>query len=547
MKLTIIILQIALILLTAPQIANGQSRELENYIESQFEDNSAQSILPCGFAYDLLLKQYWPQLHPDLKSALGKPFFDPPQLQDSVSSPGGKFILHFNRSGSDAVPDDDLQQNGLPDFIDSAAVILDYVWFMEVDILQYQPPLDRNANPVQTYHVYFRDLSSQLGVTHSLEEIPGPEGYYRYTSYIVLDNDYQNSNFSTKGLDGLRITAAHEFNHAIQLSTRVWWQNGEAIDIFLMEMTSSWLEDVLYDEINDYYSDLPYFFSRYSNTSFTNVEYLYPYGNCLFLHILEKQFGVGIGRDIWERVKQKPGLEAIKDALTEQNTSFPKQLHQYSIWLYHTGDRADPENFFPEGYLYPQISIKSEDIYPYQREISQQKMVTPLATRVMQIEDIPAGGYQAGAKSTRFPGYLTHLVPQNILNTVSFNQNGMLSIEDDNPINVLITNSSADSSEIVYSFGGGLDLPEDNVLAYPNPVIFSEQEELSFKNIPEEGKIHIFNSNGEKIVQLEAIEENTTVVWDLKDASERSVSSGTFLYLFKGANTEQKGKFVIIR
>ena len=154
--------------------------------------------------------------------------------------------------------------------------------------------------------------------------------------------------------------------------------------------------------------------------------------------MLEKQFGTGTGRDIWEGIKQKPGLEAIEDVLEEQNTSFPVQLHQYGIWLYHTGDRADPENFFPEGHLYPQISIKSEDIHNFQGDISQQMMANPLATRVMQIEDTPTGDYQTGVKSTRFPGFLTHLVPQIILNTLSFNQNGTVQIKDENSINVLM-------------------------------------------------------------------------------------------------------------
>ena len=246
-------------------------------------------------------------------------------------------------------------------------------------------------------------------------------------------------------------------------------------------------------------------------------------------------------------VKQKPGLEAIGEVMQTQNTSFPEELHQYSIWLYHTGDRADPENYFPDGHLYPHLSIKSEDSYPYQADLSKQMSLNPFATRVLQVDNIPDGRYQAGAKNTTCPGSLTHLNAENILNTVSFNQNGIVDIKEQNQISILITNASTDSSELSYQFGAGLDLPAENVLAYPNPVIVREQAEISFKNIPEEGTIQIFNSNGEKIIQLEAPAANTTVVWNLKDSFDQSVSSGTFLYLFKGANTEQSGKFAVIR
>jgi hypothetical protein len=112
---------------------------------------------------------------------------------------------------------------------------------------------------------------------------------------------------------------------------------------------------------------------------------------------------------------------------------------------------------------------------------------------------------------------------------------------------VLITNASTDTADVFYVFGAGLDLPSENILAYPNPLLVSEQAEITFKNIPEEGKIHIFNSNGEKIIHLEARAADETLLWNLQDMSNQTVSSGTYLYLFKGVNTEQKGKFVIIR
>jgi hypothetical protein len=493
------IFMFCLLLIAAPLIVEGQSQHVETHIQSQIENEDLNQFIPCRLKYNLLLKENWSLLDPNLKSSLQKPLFDPPQLQDSVRSPGGNFILHFDRSGGDAVPLADLEQNGIPDYIDSAAVILDYVWYMEVDILQFQAPLNGEGNMLETYHVYFQNLSSELGITHSQQEIPGPEGYYRYTSYMILDNDYQNSNFPTKGLDALRVTAAHEFNHAIQLSTRVWWQDGVPRDIFLMEMTSSWLEDVLYDEINDYLNDLPYFFSTYSNTSFTNADYLYPYGNSLFMHMLENQFGDEIGVDIWERIKQKPAIEALSEVLNEENTSLVDQLHQYAIWLYYTGERAEPEIYFPEGHLYPQLSVKQEDVYQHQVEFSQQLSTNPYATRVMQIKDLPPGEYQTVAKSTKFPGFLTQIVSPSILNTISFNENGFIQKMNTDPLDVLLTNSSGHQSEQVYLVGSGLNIPS-TVLAYPNPVIVSEQEEMAFTNIPEAGNIHIFNSNGEKIV-----------------------------------------------
>jgi hypothetical protein len=527
--------------------AHEQLNSLENYFGSRLEDKQAVTGLPCEFSYSLLLRQYWPQLDPELKLALGKPFFDSPQLQDSALSPAGYFMLHFDRSGPDAVPKDDIGNNGIPDYIDSTAVILDYVRHREVEELGYQAPLDINGEPATLYHVYFLDLSGEYGTTFSTEEIPGPPGYYRYTAYTVLDNDYAESYYYSKGLSALKITAAHEFHHAIQLSTRVWWENGELADLFLMEMSSSWLEDVLYEEINDYLSDLPYFFRKYSNEPFTSTDFLYPYGNCLFLHMLERQFGVKIGTRLWERIKQEPGLKALATVLREYNTSFLSQLHQYGIWLYYTGRRADPINYFPEGALYPQITIHNEDFLQFTVPFSGVFNLNPLATRLLQLDQTVIGEYSFKIGSTLGQGMVSHLSTESILNSIYFHQSSQLFLQDNSSVNVLLSNGALDTAEVKYMLSASSTLSGGELLAFPNPVVAPQDQTVAFVNLPEAGKIIILNSNGEKISQLSVPYPEEGASWNLKDEHERDVASGVYLYFFKGANKKASGKIAIVR
>lgn len=534
---------------TAP-LSGGeeQQRAVEDFIRARLNNEPAATILPCGFSYSLLLRQYWPSLDPELKRALGKPRFDPPQLQDSTLSPAGRFMLHFDRSGPDAVPPEDLENNGIPDYIDSAAVILEQVRRREVEELGYQAPLDLNGQPGAVYHVYFRDLNNLYGSTFTRDEIPGPSGYFRYTSYTVLDNDYAEAQYYTRGLDALKVTAAHEFHHAIQLSTRVWWENGELADLFLMEMSATWMGDVLYREINTHLSYLPYFFRKYSNEPFTSTEQLYPYGNCLFLHMLEKQFGVDIGTRLWEGIKQQPGLQALGAVLSGHNTSLLAQLHQYGVWLYYTGDRADPVQYFPEGALYPQITIRSEDFLPFSAPLNREFTLNPLATRLLQWNQAAAGEYSLKVSSTLGQGMASHLNPEGVLNSAYFHQPVLLFLPGNGALNVLLSNGAPGAATAKYTLSAGsAPAGSGGLRAFPNPVVVPRDQTLAFSNLPEAGEILILNSNGEKIIRLPVRYPEEGALWNLKDEYGREVSSGVYLYFFKGASREVSGKIAVVR
>jgi len=84
--------------------------------------------------------------------------------------------------------------------------------------------------------------------------ISGTQIPERWTSDIDIDNDFIGSKYNAKGIQALRVTAAHEFHHAIQYGYG-WW--GER---YPYELTSTWMEDVVYTDVNDYYQYLPDYF-----------------------------------------------------------------------------------------------------------------------------------------------------------------------------------------------------------------------------------------------------------------------------------------------
>ncbi len=74
------------------------------------------------------------------------------------------------------------------------------------------------------------------------------------TSYIVIDNDYAGFGFADPQ-DPMKVTVAHEFSHACQFA------HDYLESVWYMECTSTWIEDYVYDAVNDYRNYIPYFYN----------------------------------------------------------------------------------------------------------------------------------------------------------------------------------------------------------------------------------------------------------------------------------------------
>ncbi|HVP37197.1 MAG TPA: hypothetical protein VMT04_09405, partial [Terriglobales bacterium] len=138
---------------------------------------------PTGHPVDgtpiiLQAKHDFPFLSPEARKALYPLFTRPsfaPDSEYTFNSPGGFFKIHFAKTGINAVyqPTVDTNGNGIPDYVDSCAAILDHVWAKEVDSLGYTPPPSDGSYPPSwpnggdgKFDIYLLDLgTSILGAT----------------------------------------------------------------------------------------------------------------------------------------------------------------------------------------------------------------------------------------------------------------------------------------------------------------------------------------------------------------------------------------------
>ena len=71
-------------------------------------------------------------------------------------SESGKFTIHYVIEGIDAVPNEDANANGIPDFVEWTAEAADSSYQLQIHKLGYPNPI-----PIGTsYDIYLKDLSS---------------------------------------------------------------------------------------------------------------------------------------------------------------------------------------------------------------------------------------------------------------------------------------------------------------------------------------------------------------------------------------------------
>jgi len=299
---------------------------------------------------------------------------------ETYGSPGGHFLIHYALTGAHTPyeVDSDSDGDGIPDYIESVALIMDSVYAKTNSEMGYRTPPDDSfyADGLDSrYDVYIADLKT---INTSYENIYGftqPEAAAGseqfYTSFLVLDNDYAEIEYyAEKPLDAIRVTAAHEYTHACQFAYDTY--EFEALTSTVQrhhwfEMSAVWMEEQHYDDINDYYFYLPIFFNnthRSLRTSSTTgiVENTYQYAAVVWPLYLSQKYGQDVIRLIWEECAEEMGPDVFVDGfdniikqVSSNESSFWEDLSEFYVWAYFTGTRAVPNFGWEEAENYSMI------------------------------------------------------------------------------------------------------------------------------------------------------------------------------------------------
>ncbi len=293
-----------------------------------------------------------------------------PNLPDTLG--GAHFLIHYTTTGPDSCyrPGVINPANGAPYYIDSVLQIFEYSWNIEIDTahLGYNaPPIDSGRGGDNRYDVYIKNLPSPiLGLTYQ----EGLVDNYHYYSYIELENDFAGTQYASNPISEVKVTAAHEFFHAIQFGYDAFEFHYTNINIdttykpWWLEATSTWMETQVYPEIPDYLGYLPYFYNYpwMGMGSFSYNYYdprsLHPYACCIWPIYLSQKYGSNIIRQMWEGCATIAGYNLLpaSDAIFNGlGSNFQDEFTEFAVWNFHTADRANLNTFYAQGNLYPRV------------------------------------------------------------------------------------------------------------------------------------------------------------------------------------------------
>lgn len=285
----------------------------------------------------------------------------------SESLCGTNVCIHWVESTADAPDLTDANANGTPDWVESSSSVLEEVYTAEVTQMGYRAPksdaTSTNRGPDGRLDVYLVDIGDQGIFGYCTTDDPnvdvlGTDAYpfYDVSSYCVLDDDFTPDQFpTTSGLAALQVTAAHEFFHAVQFAYDF------LEDRWMLEGTASWMEDEVYDDVDDNYQYL-------GNSQITDATFpldftagsfnAYHYGSWIWWRFVSEYFGdvtapdPTVIRDAWEQADGAAGgpddfsLDAIAGAIAERSTSLAAAYADFGALNYYPGA------FYEEGQSY---------------------------------------------------------------------------------------------------------------------------------------------------------------------------------------------------
>ncbi len=493
---------------------------------------------------------------------------------ETYLSPSGHFLVHYDTDGFDAVPAYDRNENLLPDYVEFVANAFDRAWAVEIDSLGFAIPPDDDGNPVTVYNVFCERMNFYGSTSFGFTPVPGdPEDVFRFSSDISISTDFSFVEYPLITEDpivrdslAIAVTAAHEFNHAIQLGYRLWTTNnqpgGSIRDLWLLESTATYMEEVVATQVNDYLQYIDCFLSSTDLNLTQNNSCDRIYGEVLLFIMLGEVYGNQITREIWEAVRVSPGVEALAATVNAKGGSLSREMARLAYWTFFSGTNSDSESPFPDAELFfedefPDDFISALNSVSFEgtdRQTVDSGELPPLSFQIFEIPLVASTEVLSSVSVTENSEnwFGTQLLdaapfentfPANLFSPLTFN--GPV---DDIYLAVVSGNWNVENPlargeyEIVLS-------GQSNVSAvYPNPVRpETGASRVTFIDLPVDAQIEIFNSNGLHLASISAADGASVAFWDLHTKNGEAVGSGVYIYRIVAEDGSRSGKIMVIR
>jgi hypothetical protein len=292
----------------------------------------------------------------------GRPTDDPDPNRNAYTVPqaprspdcGANFCVHWVAEGIDAPDLTDTNGDGIPNFVEQVLTVAENVHAIENGKLGWREPKSdgRQGGGGGETDIYLSQIGGELfgyaapdrGQETKAHRIPR-----RLHGYLVLDNDYSAFEFpGTTPTHDLEVTLAHEYNHILQFGYDAFQ------DPWFAESSATWMEDQVYNGIDDYLRYVRRWVQRYDTPLTTSS--IKEYGSAVWNEWLAHRYGLAIVRKAWAgAIHSRPGGFSVGAYERAIRAAGPSDLgRDYARFATAVAEWRTGEGFRESG-LYPDM------------------------------------------------------------------------------------------------------------------------------------------------------------------------------------------------
>ena len=454
-----------------------------------------------------------------------------------------------------------------PDYVEEVIKVFDYVADKLHNAMGYtRPPSDgyysstRDKGGSNHYDIYIRSIPSKYyGYVQPEEYSQGNGDNERselrneknaFTSYMAIRNNYKK--FSLSELENIKVTAAHEYFHAIQFGYDGWEKP------WLLEASAIWMEEEIYDEINDCYQYMKDWF-KYPHKSLDESGFHW-YGSFIFFEYIEQHMG---GSDTIRKImeasvqsnsKEKDGSHlAINQALKLNNHSFQKALNGMSVANQIMSSFESKNYSYEEAESYPVDGPTISDIINFQfgrKDTINSSKLSRFGSEYFQVISNDPVLINLTNKSGSLPDLQLNAILKKNDNSYSIISSPSINIDPSELKSIFLSIVSQDTIGGNWDYqlsvengksGTNINSPIEFVLNRPYPNPFNGSIKFSLYVIKDSKiTIDLIGINGRRIIRLfsgELSSGNHNYNWRGIDQNGNQVSSGVYYIKVSGEKT----------
>lgn len=263
------------------------------------------------------------------------------------------FCVHWVAQGLDAPNLTDTNGDGVPDYVERVLAVAEHVHYVENGKLGWREPLSDGTlgGGHGKTDIYLSEIGGELfgyAAPDRDQAVDGRQPRHLY-GYLVLDNDYSAFEFPhTEPGHDLKVTLAHEYNHILQFGYEAYE------DPWFAESTAVWMEDQVYNGIDDYLRYVRKWVHLWETPLTANT--IKEYGTAVWNQWLARHYGRAMIREAWAgAASARPAGFAVaayeKAIHADGPSSFGHDLTRFAadVAEWRTGIG------FRESYLYPDM------------------------------------------------------------------------------------------------------------------------------------------------------------------------------------------------